>query len=345
MKTILYIIIILLVITFIFLTVEQYCRYHDKSLLEILHPEWFENPTKFPTNDPRFTCSKNCNNYWSKVSDGYNIMATKRLIIAGLCINIEKKIPFLKQKIEHLGGFFREYKCVIFENDSKDNTRPLLKQLTKQNNNIILIDCPDAVDCKYGVIGATQHGLISEKRMEKMSKYRNKLLEHIKENYFDYDCVMFLDLDLRGPIDINGVANSFGYYNNWDSISAFGLSGVSFTTGHPIYYDTLAYNDGKYNVYNSTLDALKIIIAMNNKEIGDEPIKVLSGFGGMALYKMKIFNDPNKIDYTPMDGKYVCEHYILHNNMIRNGFDKIFVNPNMVLLSGPQGNVEKYPFY
>ena len=344
MKTIIYIIVAILIIIFVVLMVEQYCRYHEQSLLEILHPEWFENPIKFPRDHKYFTCSTNCKNYWDKVINGYTTMAHKKIVIAGLCINIEKKIPILNKKIEQIGGYFKDYKCVIFENDSKDNTREKLKELMRKNENIKLIECPDAQDCKYGAISATQHGLISEERMEKMSNYRNKLLDYIKNNYADYDCIMFMDLDLKGPMDMNGIANSFGYYDTWDTISAFGLNGVSLTAGYPIYYDTLAYNDGTYSIYNGTTDALKIILKMNKQKIGDEPIKVLSAFGGMAIYKMQIFNN-NNIDYTPHDGKYVCEHYILHNNMIKHGYDKIYVNPNMVLLSGPQGNVQNYPFY
>jgi hypothetical protein len=28
--------------------------------------------------------------------------------------------PNLKKRIEHLGSFYKDYRCVIFENDSKD---------------------------------------------------------------------------------------------------------------------------------------------------------------------------------------------------------------------------------
>ena len=36
---------------------------------------------------------------------------------------------------------------------------------------------------------------------------------------------------------------------------------------------------------------------------------------------------------------------MVHTNMIENGYDKIFINPNMILLSGPQGNTDMYPFF
>jgi hypothetical protein len=331
MKTMIYIAIILLIIICICSMIEQYYGYDDQSWLELLRPEWFESPVVFPRDHVNFICSKNCKNYWTRVIDGYNMMANKKVVMAGLCINIEKKIPILNKKIEHIGKYFKDYKCVIFENDSKDNTRPLLKGLTVTNSNIKLVDCPDAPDCKYKAKSAIEHGPISEERMIKMSKYRNKLLDFIKSNYSDYDCVMFMDLDFKGPIDVNGIANSFGYYDIWDTISSFGLSSISPISGYPTYHDTLAYDDGIHSVYNSDTDALNIILKLNKKRIGDEPIKVLSGFGGLAIYKMEVFNK-NNIDYTPDDGKYICEHIILHNNMIKNGYDKIYTNPNMVLL-------------
>lgn len=321
------------IIIFIIWTMYQY-THHAKSPLEILHPEWFDSSIVFPNDHSYFTCSKNCKNYWMKVIDGYNKMANKKVIIAGLCINIENKISKLKQKLEHIGGFFKDYKCVIFENDSTDKTRLLLKKLTRENKHIELVECEDAPDCKYKVASAIEHGAISDKRMEKMSKYRNKLLDHIKNKYLDYDCVIMMDLDFRGPIEINGIANSFGYYNEWDTISAFGLFGLSLTNLgdiYPTYYDTLAYNDGIYSAYNGDEHINNIITKLNTNRIGDDPIKVLSGFGGLAIYKMNILKNPN-INYTPHDGKYVCEHYLLHNNMIKHGFDKIYINPNMVLL-------------
>lgn len=335
----------ILVILLIILLIEQYCRYYDKSFLEILHPEWFADITQFPSDNKQFQCTTNCNKYWHTVANGFKIMKTKKIVIAGLCINIENKVQNLKDRIEHLGSYFDEYKCVIFENDSSDNTRELLKEAEMENSNIKIIECMDAPDCKYNALSATKHGIFSEKRMVKMSNYRNKLIDTIKKYYSDYDCVMFLDLDLSGPIDINGVANSFGYYDIWDSISAFGLNGIALTTGIPVYYDTIAYKDNNLSIYNTLFDGLKIIIKMNNKQIGDDPVKVSSGFCGMALYKMAIFNDKRMINYTPMDGEYICEHTILHNNMVANGYDKIYINPSMILLSGAQGDVNSFPFY
>ena len=86
-----------------------------------------------------------------------------------------------------------------------------------------------------------------------------------------------------------------------------------------------------------------IFSKMSNIENRNKLIKTTSSFGGLAIYKMEIFN--NNINYTPIDDVYICEHIILSDNMIRNGYDKIYINPNMIILVGVQGDVDRYPWY
>jgi hypothetical protein len=332
--------IILLLICLLLL--EQYCRWNDKSFLEVLHPNWFADITKFPNYD--FKCQRNCNSYNMKVESGYKIMKQKSVVIAGLCINLGSKANTIKTRLEHLGGYFKDYRCVIFENDSVDDTRKILKQIQHENNKIILMDCSDAIECRYKIAKAIDHGALSTKRMEIMADYRNRLLEHIKQNYSNFDCIAMIDLDIKGPINIEGVANSFGFYNDWDSISAYGIMGSAITFGQPYYYDLLAYSDGIHNYGERHSDAIPLFAKINKYDIGDDPYLIKSGFCGLAFYKMAIFRNP-AITYTPQDGKYKCEHLILHENMINHGHDKIYINPNMTVLVGTQGRADKLPLY
>ena len=61
------------------LILEQYCRRNDKSFLEVLHPEWFTDITKFPNED--FKCRHNCEIYNMKVTAGYTVMKQTRIVI------------------------------------------------------------------------------------------------------------------------------------------------------------------------------------------------------------------------------------------------------------------------
>ena len=260
-------------------------------------------------------------------------------------MNIEDKVPNLHKRLEHLGSHFEDYACVIFENDSKDNTRTLLKQMTSTNKKIHLLECPEAEDCKLKAKKSISNGTASPVRMKMMSAYRNKLIKYIIENFKDYDCVCFLDLDIKGPINIDGVAHSFYFYNAWDSVSAFGITGISLTLGVPVYYDMLAFNDRKliFNEKLLWLNLLPNILKLKDYKIGDDLIPVKSGFCGLAFYKMDVFL--SGVDYTPADGDYKCEHLILHDNMEKKGFDRIFIDPNLVILVGVQGNSDVLPNY
>jgi len=344
-KHIVIFIFIILIIIIILLLIEKYCRKKDKSFIEVLHPEWFKDVTQFPNHD--FKCKHNCEIYNMKVNSGYITMKQNRLVIAGLCINLGSKVLTLQKRIEHLGSFFKDYRCIIFENDSTDNTRELLQEIQMKNNKIILMDCPDASECRFKSGKATDYGMFSPMRMEKMANYRNRLLNYIKKNFIDFDCIAFIDLDIKGPININGIANSFGFYNMWDSISAYGLMGCAFTLGLPFYYDLLAYRDGVYNFETNVTDSIPMFYKINNYKIGDYPYLVTSGFCSLAFYKMDIFRNDiySRINYTPEDGNYKCEHVILHENMIKNGYDKIYANPNMTVLVGTQGNSDKMHIY
>ena len=63
---------------------------------------------------------------------------------------------------------------------------------------------------------------------------------------------------------------------------------------------------------------------------GDTLIPVKSSFSGFGIYKIKsIMNAHYQKD--------VCEHIAFHEQMTQNGYNKLFINPSLLLLSGHQG--------
>jgi hypothetical protein len=332
----------IIIFILILLLIEHFCRLQKKTLVEIMKPQWYSDMTKFPQKD--FKCKRNCDEYNNRIDYGYKVMKTKKVIFGGLCINIADKVDILEKRFTHMGNYFDDYKVVIFENDSTDGTRDLLKDLCKRNDKFKLIECDEAKDCIFKTKSASEHGIFASNRMKKMVFYRNKVLNNIKK-YNDFDCFCIIDLDLGGPISIDGIAHSFSHYKDWDAISANGLNGITLSLGQPVYYDYLAYKDDKIDTEKTKLDYLTMFYEVNKFKVGDPIKKVQSGFAGMSFYKMEILTKDKDINYTPSNDVYKCEHIIFHENMIKNGYDKIYINPNMLLLSGPQGVVKKYPFY
>jgi hypothetical protein len=333
------IILIIIVCIIIFFIIENYCRHQNKTLLEVIKPNWF-NTTSFPYKD--FPCKINCNNYYNVINKGYNIMKNKKVVLSGLCINIEKKIDKLKIKLEQLGNLFLDYKIVIFENDSNDNTRKLLLDWSEENNNVHIIRCVENEYCILKNDTAITHGTFSELRMKKMINYRNRIIDYINNNFMNYDCVCSIDIDFNGPINLNGVAHSFSVYDTWDSISANGLTGITLSLGQPVYHDFIAFEKNNIDIEKNIIDIYNVF-RETRKDIGSDLIPVKSAFGGFAIYKMYIYN--SGINYTPYDNIYKCEHKIFHDNMRNNGYNRIFINPNMIILMGLQGEYKKYPLH
>ncbi|AYV81798.1 MAG: hypothetical protein Harvfovirus63_1, partial [Harvfovirus sp.] len=123
---------------------------------------------------------------------------------------------------------------------------------------------------------------------------------------------------------------------NWDCVSAFGLTGTCLSWGHLYYYDFLACKDadGLFPCSNIS-EIIQFFIKFRHSR-GDELIKVRSGFAALAIYKT---SSVKNVNYN--GDPAICEHINLHENMIKQGFDKIYINPNMIILVGVQGYQNK----
>ena len=60
---------------------------------------------------------------------------------------MEHNVEITRNKLENIGKDFMEYKIVIFENDSDDESRVLLKGWMNENENVELMDCCDMGSC------------------------------------------------------------------------------------------------------------------------------------------------------------------------------------------------------
>lgn len=333
--------ILLTLIVLIFVAVESYCRSHKKSLIEVLKPNWYKDVTRFPEED--FGCKQgNCDEYENRVQRGKLKMLETSVVLTGLCINVEGIMDRIIARTEYIGSHFKDYRVVIFENDSRDKSRELLLEWEARNPKVHIMRCPEDPMCRLRNQPAVYNGPISEKRMQLMTDYRNRCLSYVRGNYSNFDCICMMDLDLKGPISMSGVANSFGYYDEWDAISGYGLNGPTVFGGIPMYYDTLAYKDNMLGG-DDVFDTLPLFYKMQHHDVGDSLLRVKSGFAGIAFYRMEVLT--SGVNYTPIDNNFVCEHVTFHKNMISQGYPRIYINPSMVLLTGAQGNVDHYPLY
>ena len=119
------------------------------------------------------------------------------------------------------GKYFKDYKIVIFENNSDDNTREKISSYS----NIDLIGNNDGEDFSSGY---------EESRIQRLANYRSQVQSYIKNNYSDYDHVIIIDFDIK-LFSIDGILTSLAWDKNFDVMGSVSL----------VYQPDLVSEDGE----------------------------------------------------------------------------------------------------
>jgi hypothetical protein len=262
---------------------------------------------------------------------GEKYLQNKRITIISLARNIDNhintNIPLVYNFLTDLGIVCN---WIIFENDSIDNTKISLQNLSKKNTNIHVIS-ENLSREHYGPVKSTE-------RIQALSEYRNKAQKYA--NNISSDFVLVLDLDF---IDINleGILNSFGWLSIDDNIHA--IAGNSFeykkglTSSDPNAYNLWNYDSWAFRnnwwtdlhnsrpAPNNTIDPM-LWFGLWIPPTGSRPIKVNSAFGGSCIYRSNIYFKGN---YDYQDCEHVCFHYSL--SKVSNNFTLV-LNPSQQML-------------
>lgn len=266
------------------------------------------------------------NNYFKYTVSSMETCKNKKIIFTGLCQDHGKKIltqwlPFLTK----IKVYFKDYRVIIVENDSKDKTRELLlKEAEKDEKFIVLCD-----DLKPENTHTCQLGLRSiennrdketnlKQRIKILSKFRQVYWNYILKNYSDFDYMCVLDWDLEGRLSIPGFFHGLYYVGNYSDVIACN----SFYKGQKnmyFIYDTyplLNHYRCDYLQENKSFEDSRVKKQMHNKILYGSayPIPVESAFGGMALYNIQTIQHKNASYLTPLC-PIECEHTTFHQNL------------------------------
>ena len=187
---------------------------------------------------------------------------------------------------------FKKSKMILYENNSKDNTKALLQGFSSNPNITVISEDIDDETIKrnskiwaYTEVTGSNHPC----RIEQICNARNKVIEEInKSEYDEYDYVIWIDFDSRGW-DIHGIADSFlqREKESWDVVCANGIAnGKS-------YYDLYALRDTNHlygpeiigDLFWSNLGKKQFELSLQEEKW----VPVYSAFGGLAIYKKELF--------------------------------------------------------
>ena len=248
--------------------------------------------------------------------------------------SLERNIP----RVEQLGEYFSNYHVVVFENDSKDATKEVLKHWQKRNERVIAImedtnteTIPtDARPARYR--GNSVH------RIEKMAKYRNRVLDYIAVNFDDTDLFCFIDIDILS-FDPKSIVDAIAHApKDWGGLFASGIIYYDFANAvhlSPQQYDSYAYVDygvdpmqmGLWLVSRYFNKVTRLMMHQDVKKHDYLPCH--SAFNGIGIYRWKDIKDVRYGVYQSEEMKSadicLCEHVMFNMSLIKRGYKNYIV--------------------
>lgn len=246
------------------------------------------------------------------LAKGADEMKKHKIIIAGITRNNAPDLPIMIKTIEHIGGFFADYRVVLFENDSNDGTKEKLSAWKVRNSKV------EVLSENYNI----------EKRpsIKFLADARNKYIKAIQGlQYVDFDMVLMIDMDMSFGVDVRGIQDSFAKIEIWDGICS---NGIFKNTGE--MFDAFAFRNQEfplqfpnavYATVNDTLSRIQKVYPA-----GSNLVPVYSCFGGMAIYKKSAILN---CEYDSINED--CEHVAFHQCAINKNRMRMFMNPNQMI--------------
>lgn len=249
----------------------------------------------------------------------------KKIVFAGLCQdNGDKVVDQWMPIVAKIGGHFKDYRMVIVENDSLDNTRKLLLREMERNRRLVVL-CgdgrEDASSCKLGMrsIGkAADKESDIARRVGILSRFRQVYWDYVQKTYGEYDYICVLDWDLMGDFSLPGFFHGLSYVGQETDVIA--CNSYYRMNGRYMIYDTfpmLNHHRCSHLEKNKRSEDRRIGEAMRHRLLVASlyPVPVESAFGGVAIYAMEGIQK-KKASYSaarfcPVE----CEHSTLHRGL------------------------------
>lgn len=254
-------------------------------------------------------CEEKLNSYYENVDLGKKICEKSKVAVISLARNCDKKLQDSIDRIINLKSF--NFKFFIYENNSVDRTKEIL---IFNKNNL-------GFDISLNEDKSTHLTDRSRQRTKNLAKYRNICLEWARSNCSDFDYALVLDLDADLGFSINGIYNSISWLNKIKDSAGMGSYSLILENKKIKHYDIFALRLKSWLASSEKPSSYEDMLSSYNPEIGSEPSSFYSCFGGLAVYKMKVFLQ------GCYDGSIGCEHVLFHKSLRDKGYN-MYLNPS-----------------
>ena len=266
-----------------------------------------KRPEDFWHVDPAFA-----DQYRTKVERGKAIAAESSVVVLGCARDCQKNLSNSLFLVNELGACFESAIGCVFENDSVDDTKKILKR-----------DAPGWLT----VINETKNrphlqGFEPDRTIA-LAEYRNRCLDWGKDHALTADFVVVVDLDADGGFSVDGVLNSLAWleqFHDAAGMASFSLYRVTGDEGgekyaqHDAWAARLNHWDDRYQ------RGVGSWFHYWFPPVGSEPVRFYSAFGGLAVYRASAY-------YA---GRYRggdCEHVPFHRSVREATGLGMYLNP------------------
>ena len=253
-----------------------------------------------------------------------NGLSLDTVMVLGIVKNISKTLRRDLEKIGKSLNFFKEVHWFLVESGSSDDSKSVLAELAIEKSNFKYL----SIDISSDSEGS---------RTENLAKARNEYLKYIRgENRIgSYSYVIIADFNLlNSKVSEESILSSWSR-TDWDVVTA-NQSGPYYdiwALRHPLWSPNDCWEHHSFLMQYIRVPEKAVSYSMRSRMLkipkNSDWIRVVSAFGGLAIYKSKILNSAYVYDGTDANGKKICEHVPFHESLNEAGA-KIFVNPAMI---------------
>lgn len=307
----------------------------------------------------------------SKISAAHDIAAEKKIIICGVCQNVADSSLCTIRNIQKLGKNFKDYAVIIYENNSKDKTKKIFNHWAEKNHKVVFIHETVPINSlpasRTERIARARNIVIDLAKSQQYCDFEYLIMADLDfktswpideilatiNNPRDWDCVTS-----------NGMTSNSLYYDRYalrDNNFPFGAEllgtywyGVEMCSAEikfsgetwiPVYsafgglaiYKTASIRNFSYSgIVTEALRQLYRQLFLSSSISKGQLNKYLKIIGidfEVPLDNIPVVFQENISGEHPANYNYItcCEHVTLHAAMYISGFDKIFINPKMIM--------------
>lgn len=257
---------------------------------------------------------------------------TTRLLVLGIVQNVAKEFYISQFYISKLLDHFPQSQCVIYQNDSSDETRPILDHFAKERSDVQVFHDHLDVKAHQPLTAITENGHMT--RIQKIAIARNALLKYTIDNKLMQKATHVIWIDMDGhrfePLDVQKALDKFEKFD-CDVLACNDIhptpDGSYRESQGAHYYDRLALREPQVTPFGPELnpkfwggDDIPLYLGKYDCIFGswhvprDQDLyKVYCAFGGLAIYKPQMFLEGHKYDYKV-------------NDDVKQWYDKIYMD-------------------